>query len=132
MKTKYARYNEVKASNFYDVQDPRGMSTSEYDDYMRAKNVVNSNKKDYNLEQYRQMAERFNKMSFREKIITIQSNKDILTLASDGNWWGVKVKNKEIQEQLYDNEWQFNIENEWGSREMSILVELLNINNTDI
>ena len=122
----------IKDFDFYDRQDPRGMSTSEYDDYMRAKNIVSSNKKDYNLEQYKQMAERFNKMSFREKIITIQNNKDILTLASDGNWWGVKVKNKEIQEQLYDNEWQFNIENEWGSSEMCILVELLNIDNTDI
>ena len=86
----------------------------------------------FSLEQYRQMAERFNKMSFREKIITIQKNSDILTLASDGNWWGVKVKDSEIQEQLYDNEWQFNIVNEWGSDEMFELVDLLGIGNTDI
>ena len=38
MKKKYINLsNEVKASDFYDIQDPRGMSTSEYDDYMRAK-----------------------------------------------------------------------------------------------
>jgi hypothetical protein len=71
-------------------------------------------------------------MSFREKILTIQKNNDILTLASDGNWWGVKVKDDEIQEQLYDNECQFNIENEWGSSEMFDLVDLLGIGNTDI
>ena len=38
MKNKTVNYGEVKASDFYDEQDPRGMSTREYDDYMRAKN----------------------------------------------------------------------------------------------
>ena len=89
-------------------------------------------RRSFSLEQYCQMAERFNKMSFREKILTIQKNSDIITLASDGNWWGVKVKDNEIQEQLYNNEWQFNIENEWGSNEMFDLVDLLGIGNTDI
>ena len=89
-------------------------------------------RRSFSLEQYRQMAERFNKMSFRDKILAIQKNSDILTLASDGNWWGVKVKDTEIQEQLYDNEWQFNIVNEWGSNEMFELVDLLGIGNTDI
>jgi len=38
MKTKYGRLNsDVKASDFYDINDPRGMSTREYDDFMRAK-----------------------------------------------------------------------------------------------
>jgi hypothetical protein len=41
-------------------------------------------------------------MKFIEKIDTIIKNKDILMLASDGNWWGVKVKDEKIQEQLYD------------------------------
>ena len=89
-------------------------------------------RRSFSLDQYRQMAERFNKMSFRDKILTIQKNSDILTLASDGNWWGVKVKDNEMQEQLYDNEWQFNIVNEWGSSEMFDLVDLLGIGNTDI
>lgn len=89
-------------------------------------------RRSFSLEQYRQMAERFNKMSFRDKILTIQKNSDILTLASDGNWWGVKVKDNEMQEQLSDNEWQFNIVNEWGSSEMFDLVDLLGIGNTDI
>lgn len=86
----------------------------------------------FTIEQYRQMAKRFNQMSFYDKIKTIRDNKDILTLASDGNWWGVKVKDEEIQEELFDNEVQFNIENEWGSSEMYDLVHLLGIDNTDI
>jgi hypothetical protein len=86
----------------------------------------------FSLEQYKKMAERFNKMSFREKIVTIQQNSDILTLASDYNWWGVKVKDKEIQEQLDDEDCQFTITQEWGSSEMYELVDLLGIGNTDI
>ena len=78
------------------------------------------------------MARRFNQMSFREKIKTIRNNSDILTLASDGNWWGVKVKDKAIQEQLFENDNQFEITNEWGSREMFDLVSILGIDNTDI
>ena len=89
-------------------------------------------RRSFSLGQYKQMAERFNRMSFREKILTIQKNSDILTLASDGNWWGVKVKDTDIQEQLCENEWQFNIVNEWGSSEMLELVDLLGIGNTDI
>lgn len=38
MRNKSVNYGEVKASDFYDEQDPRGMSTREYDDYIRAKN----------------------------------------------------------------------------------------------
>ena len=83
-------------------------------------------------DQYEQMAERFNKKSFYDKIKTIIENKDILQLGADGNWWGVKVKDKEIQEALYDSDKGFNIENEWGSSEMYDLVSLLGIDITDI
>lgn len=86
----------------------------------------------YTLEQYKRMVKRFNQMSFRDKIITIQNNRDILTLASDGNWWGVKTKDKEMQEQLEDEDFLFEIEMQWGSSEMCILVSLLGIDNTDI
>lgn len=88
--------------------------------------------RNFTLEEYKQMAERFNKMSFRNKIITIQNNSDILTLASDHTWWGVKTKDKEIQEQLEESEDEFRIENEWGSSEMHTLVDLLGIGNTGI
>jgi len=86
----------------------------------------------FTLEQYVKMSESFNKMDFKTKIKTIIKNKDILTLASDGNWWGVKVKDRHIQEQLFVNDLQFHIENEWGSHEMCSLVYLLGIDNTDI
>jgi len=88
--------------------------------------------RNFTIEQYRQMAKRFNQMSFYEKIKTIRDNSDILTLASDGNWWGVKVKDNDVQEELFDNEEQFNIENEWGISEMCDLVAILGIDNTDI
>ncbi len=86
----------------------------------------------FTIEQYREMAKKFNQMSFYDKIKTIRDNSDILTLASDYNWWEVKVKDNDIQEELSDNEEQFNIKNEWRSSEMYDLVNLLGIDNTDI
>lgn len=86
----------------------------------------------FNIEQYRRMSKRFNKMSFYDKIKTIQDNKNILTLASDGNWWGVKVKDVEIEEKLREKEEQFDIEFEWGVTEMCDLIRILGIDNTDI
>lgn len=86
----------------------------------------------YTYEQYVGMADRFNKLSFSMKIKTIMDNTDILTLAADGNWWGVKVKDEAIQERLYDEEKQFNIENEWQHRQMYDLIALLGIGITDI
>ncbi len=86
----------------------------------------------FTIEQYREMAKKFNQMSFYDKIKTIRDNSDILTLASDYNWWKVKVKDNDIQEELFDNEEQFKIKNEWRSSEMYDLVNLLGIDNTDI
>ena len=86
----------------------------------------------FTLEQYVEMAGIFNKMSFFDKIKTIKDNCDILTLASDGNWWGVKVKDKKIQEQLEELNKEFVIENEWGSSEMYDLINLLGIENIDL
>ena len=85
----------------------------------------------FTLEQYVEMAGRFNKMSFYDKIKTIKDNSDILTLASDGNWWGVKIKDKEIWVE-FEDDYDFQIENEWGSSEMYDLINLLEIDNTDI
>ena len=78
------------------------------------------------------MAERFNKMKFNEKIRVIMENPDILQLACDGNWWGVKVKDKEMQEQLECDEIHFDIASEWDYREMLDLITILNIDVTDI
>lgn len=86
----------------------------------------------FTLEQYQKMSERFNKMSFMDKIRTLQNNSDILTLASDHNWWGVKVIDKDIEEQLFDTDSQFRIPQEWDVDEMCGLIALLGIGNTDI
>ena len=86
----------------------------------------------FTIEQYRKMSLKFNKMSFYDKIKTIKENKDILSLASDHNWWGVKVKDKYIQDYLSNNEKEFNIKKEWGYKEIYQLIEILGIDNTDI
>ena len=38
----------------------------------------------YTVEQYRTLSERFNKMSFLQKIVTVKNNSDVFTLESDG------------------------------------------------
>ena len=86
----------------------------------------------YTIEQYRQLSKRFNEMSFRDKIKAIRENPDILTLASDGNWWGVKMKDEDIQVRLVELEEEFEIKQEWGAEEMDELVNLLGIDNIDI
>lgn len=77
------------------------------------------------------MSEIFNRMSFYDKINVVKNNSDIITLASDGNYWGIKIKNKEIWEQFKEN-YDFQIEREWGSSEMHDLINLLEIDNTDL
>ena len=65
------------------------------------------------------------------KIKTIRANSDILNLASDGNYWGVKIKDKEIWEH-FKEEYDFQIEREWDSSEICDLISLLEIDNTDL
>jgi len=88
--------------------------------------------RNFTLEQYKDMSERFNKLRFIDKIRLIKENSDILILASDYNWWGVKVKDKEIQEELEDLGLNFSITNEWDYNEMSDLLGLLEMEITDI
>ena len=87
--------------------------------------------REFTLQQYIQMARKFNKMSFYNKIKTIRANSDILNLASDGNYWGVKIKDKEIWEH-FKEEYDFQIEREWDSSEICDLISLLEIDNTDL
>ena len=90
--------------------------------------------KKYTLEQYQEMAKKFNKMSFPNQIKTIRDNKDIITLHSDHNFWGVEVIDTDIQEELFESGGRFFHlqESEWGSREMHDLIGLLDINVLDI
>ena len=84
----------------------------------------NKNRK-FSFDQYKKMSIRFNKMTFADRVKTIQENSDLFTLAADGNWWGVKIKDKEIEELFDENDLQFEIEREWSSREMYGLIFLL-------
>lgn len=84
------------------------------------------------LHHYKIFIKKFNSMSFVDKIKAVIERKTILTLASDGNWWGVKFKDDEIQSKLEEIEWELEIEREWGSSEMCDLIALLGIDNTDI
>jgi len=85
----------------------------------------------FTLHQYIDMAGRFNQMSFYNKIKTIKENSDILTLASDHNYWGIKIKDTEIWEE-FNEEHEFQIEREWDASEICDLISLLGIDNTDI
>lgn len=84
----------------------------------------------YTIQQYKAMANRFNAMSFSEKIRTIRDNPTMMQLANDGNWWGVKLTDTEAQEMIEEAEIYFEIESEWGSSEMQDLIALLGITNT--
>jgi len=86
----------------------------------------------FTKEQYIEMSIRFNKFNFSDKIRTLKSNKEIFYLRGDGNWFGVKLKDKEMQEILDNEEITFNISNEWGADEIYNLLDILEINVTDI
>lgn len=88
--------------------------------------------RNFTLDQYKIMAERFNKMSFSDKIKTLINNTDIIILASDHNFWVVKAVDKNIQQQLEEEQCEFRIKNEWDSDEMHELVYLLGLTTIDI
>ncbi len=81
----------------------------------------------YTIEQYREMAARFNKMDFKKKIETIMANKDLLVLACDIGWWGVMVLDTDMHEALEAEDISFDIKNEWDHNEMEVLLNLLGL-----
>jgi len=85
----------------------------------------------FTLEDYEMMSSYFNRLSFKNKILYLQEHKDVLSLGADGNWWVVKVNDEYIQEELYESDKHFRIENEWGSLEMFNLIELLGLKIVD-
>jgi hypothetical protein len=86
----------------------------------------------FTLEEYRTMSVKFNSLDFFYQIKALIKHKDILQIGADGNWWAVKVRDKEVQEQLEDLDETFSFKNqEWGSREMYTLVSLLGLDITD-
>ena len=82
--------------------------------------------KEYTIEQYKRMSDKFNKLSFSEKIKAIKESK-LLTLESDHNWFGVSVIDLNMKKILEDEGIVFNIENEWDSSEIHDLIFMLNI-----
>lgn len=86
----------------------------------------------FTIDQYIKMSDKFNKMLFIDKIKAIQENSDILTLASDCNWWAVNAKDSNIQFELECANKEFRIENEWDHNQIYDLISLLGIDNTDI
>lgn len=80
------------------------------------------------LEMYRGKAAGFNKLPFYLQIKTLQEQPHLLQICADHNWWVVKVRDKEIQEQLEELGEEFSFRNkEWESDEMNTLVNLLGL-----
>lgn len=52
----------------------------------------------YSIEQYKILADRFNKMSFLQKLLTIKNNKDLFTLETDG--YNVRLRLEENAQKL--------------------------------
>lgn len=82
----------------------------------------------YTFEQYVEMSERFNNMSFANKIKTLVNNSDLFGLANDYNWWWVEILDEEIKDVLEENNITFVVPNEWGESEMIVLLQELKVN----
>lgn len=83
--------------------------------------------RDFTIEQYKRMALKFNKMDFAEKLKCLNENSDILTLANDHNWWGVRPIDKKVRESLEEQDIYFDIEREWSDKEVTALLGLTKI-----
>lgn len=52
----------------------------------------------YNIEQYKTLADRFNKMSFLQKLLTIKNNKELFTIETDG--YNIRLRLEEEAQKL--------------------------------
>jgi hypothetical protein len=86
----------------------------------------------FTLDQYKRMSDKFNTLSFKQKIKVLIENRDILMLANDYNWWGVRLIDEEMQNLLEENDIVFSIHNEWDHEEMEDLISLLGIQLTHL
>lgn len=85
----------------------------------------------YDLKEYLEMAEEFNSMNFSNKIIWLRDNPELAMLASDHNWWRVKLVDKEMEEDLEELGVEFKINKEWDSSEIDDLINIIGIKNVD-
>ncbi len=113
--------------------EPAGESASKrFRELLQAAiNFENSNKMKYELKDYLEMAEKFNKMNFSNKIIWLRDNPELAMLASDHNWWRVKLVDKEMEEDLEELGVEFKINKEWDSSEIDDLISIIGIKNVD-
>jgi ribonuclease I len=97
---------EVKASDYYDVADPRGMSTREFDDYMRAKNGNNNTKKVIMTQEQKEYLKQlinisnfdpFQNDEFEKKHLTELRNKALKAI-KEYKEYNKKIKDKKYQE----------------------------------
>ncbi len=97
---------EVKAFDYYDIQDPRGMSTREFDDYMRAKNGNNNTKKVIMTQEQKEYLKQlinisnfnpFQNDEFEKKHLTELRNK-ALNAIKEYKEYNNKLKNEKYQE----------------------------------
>lgn len=52
----------------------------------------------YSIEQYKTLADRFNKMSFLQKLLTIKNNKELFTIETDG--YNIRLRLEEEAQKL--------------------------------
>ena len=52
----------------------------------------------YNIEQYKTLADRFNNMSFLQKLFTIKNNKELFTIETDG--YNIRLRLEEEAQKL--------------------------------
>lgn len=86
---------------------------------------------DLSLDQYEELAKRFNSKPFSEKIKLLIKHPDLIILGSDNGWFVVKAVAPDIQEKLYESGEGFDIQNEWGYKEAEELLYALGLKVTD-
>lgn len=82
--------------------------------------------REFTLEEYRTMSKKFKELTFYYQIKGLQKHQDLFKICADNNWWGVKVKDEEIQKQLEELGETFEFENmQWGYKEMETLLAMI-------
>jgi len=61
----------------------------------------------YNEAQYKTLAERFNKMSFLQKLITIKQNSEIFYIETDGYNFRLRLQDQEAMKSGFDEYFSF-------------------------
>lgn len=81
----------------------------------------------YSIENYKLLAERFNKMSFLQKIITVKQQSDLFILEVDdcSNFF-LRLNDKDAMKNEIDTLFEF--PQEWSGKSFQVLFSLIDIN----